>query len=105
MIEPRIRGNEDTEANESDVSAKVLGRLFTGPIVAAGGFTAESAEQALRTGDADLVAFGRMFISNPDLPERLRTGAPLNAYDHSTFYGGDGRGYIDYSTHRAPATA
>jgi N-ethylmaleimide reductase len=105
VIEPRIRGNEDTEASESAVSSKDLGRLFTGTIVAAGGFNAESAEQILHTGDADLVAFGRMFVSNPDLPERLRTGAPLNAYDRSTFYGGDGRGYIDYSTHRAVATA
>ncbi|ANB77048.1 alkene reductase [Paraburkholderia phytofirmans OLGA172] len=105
VIEPRIRGNEDTVASDSAISSKDLGRLFTGTIVAAGGFTAESAEQILRTGDADLVAFGRMFVSNPDLPERLRTGAPLNAYDRSTFYGGDGRGYTDYSTHRAAATA
>ena len=43
-----------------------------------------------------LVAFGRHFISNPDLPERLRHGLPLNRYDRSTFYGGDARGYIDY---------
>ena len=42
------------------------------------------------------VAFGRAFIANPDLPERIRRGAALNAYDRSTFYGGDARGYVDY---------
>ena len=47
-------------------------------------------------GAADAVAFGRLFIANPDLPERFRRGAPLNRYDRSTFYGGDARGYTDY---------
>jgi N-ethylmaleimide reductase len=45
----------------------------------------------------DLVTFGRLFISNPDLPERFRIGAPLNEYDEDTFYGGDEHGYTDYS--------
>jgi hypothetical protein len=43
-----------------------------------------------------LVAFGRHFISNPDLPERLRRGLPLNRYDRTIFYGGDRRGHVDY---------
>jgi N-ethylmaleimide reductase len=47
-------------------------------------------------GHVDAVAFGRQFIVNPDLPERFRTGAPVNRYDRSTFNGGDGRGYTDY---------
>jgi N-ethylmaleimide reductase len=98
VIEPRIRGIEDVDASESDFSSKDARRLFKGTIVAAGGFTPESAEQIIQDGHADLVAFGRMFISNPDLPERLRTGAPLNRYDRSTFYGGDARGYTDYSS-------
>ncbi len=46
-----------------------------------------------------------LFISNPDLPERLRRNLPLNRYDRSTFYGGDGRGYIDYPTHAELAPA
>jgi N-ethylmaleimide reductase len=65
-------------------------------LIAAGGFALHSAEAIVTAGDADLVAFGRHFISNPDLPERLRRGLPLNRYDRSTFYGGDARGYIDY---------
>jgi N-ethylmaleimide reductase len=54
------------------------------------------AEAAVRTGHADLVAFGKPFIANPDLGLRLRRGAPLNVPDNKTFYGGDERGYTDY---------
>jgi N-ethylmaleimide reductase len=67
-----------------------------GADIAAGGFDRESAEAILQRGDADLVAFGRAFLSNPDLPERLRRDLPLNAHDRSTFYGGAERGYTDY---------
>lgn len=97
VIEPRIRGYEDLEDGAPAVAAKSLRDIFNGPIVAAGGFNAVSAEQILNVGDADLVAFGRLFISNPDLPERIRNGAPLSAYDRSSFYGGDHRGYTDYA--------
>ena len=45
---------------------------------------------------ADLIAFGKPFISNPDLVERLKLGAPLNAFDKTTFYGGGAKGYTDY---------
>lgn len=54
------------------------------------------AEAAVRHGDADLVAFGKLFIANPDLGRRLRKGAPLNPLDNATLYGGDERGYTDY---------
>lgn len=59
------------------------------------GYDAALAQQALERG-ADLVAFGKAYISNPDLAERLRTGAPLNAWDKATFYGGGAKGYTDY---------
>ena len=65
-------------------------------LILAGGFTGELADEAIRSGRADAVAFGRQFIANPDLPLRLRLGAPLNAYDRSTFYGGGAAGYVDY---------
>ena len=54
------------------------------------------ARKRIRDGLCDLVSFGRPFISNPDLAERLRLGAPLNEYDPTTFYGGDEHGYTDY---------
>src|SRR5882672_10876862 len=53
-------------------------------------------EAAVRDGDADLVAFGRHFLANPDLPKRIRLGLALNAYDRDTFYTFDARGYTDY---------
>lgn len=92
-----MRGNDDIPAAASAISARDLRRVFKGTLIAAGGFTADSAHRMIEAGDADLVAFGRLFISNPDLPERLRVGAPLNHYDRSTFVGGDARGYTDYS--------
>ena len=95
VVEPRIRGNE-TVADAKPVAAPALRGRFHGAIIAAGGFTGASAEAILEAGDADLVAFGRAFIANPDLPARLRAGAPLNRYDRSTFYGGTERGYTDY---------
>jgi 2,4-dienoyl-CoA reductase-like NADH-dependent reductase (Old Yellow Enzyme family) len=49
-----------------------------------------------REGRSDLVTFGRYFISNPDLPERIKLGLPLNTYERNTFYTFDARGYIDY---------
>ena len=60
--------------------------------------TGELAEEAVRSGQADLVAFGKPFISNPDLVERLRQNAPLNPWDSSKFYGGGSEGYLDYPT-------
>jgi len=73
VIEPRFRGYEDIELNVPAVASKGLRSVFKGPIQAAGGFSKETAEQTLAAGDADLVAFGRLFIANPDLPERRQT--------------------------------
>jgi N-ethylmaleimide reductase len=65
-------------------------------LITAGGFTGETAEAAIAAGHADAIAFGRIFISNPDLPRRLREGLPLTPYNRATFYGGEGKGYTDY---------
>lgn len=59
-------------------------------------FTKETAEQVLRAGEADAVAFGKAFIANPDLPRRITTGAALNPPDTATFYATGPRGYTDY---------
>lgn len=66
------------------------------PIIANSGFTRERAAAVVGRGDADAVAFGRLFISNPDLPERLRQGAALTPPDETTFYSSGPRGYTDY---------
>jgi N-ethylmaleimide reductase len=73
--------------------------VFNGPLLAAGGFDREGAKAILRRGDADLVAFGRWFSSNPDLPERMRRDLPLTRYNREAFWGGDERGYIDHPAH------
>ncbi len=73
-----------------------LKQAFGGVYVANEGFTEEGAEAALAAGEADAVAFGKLFIANPDLPARFRTGAPLNAWNAQTFYGDGPVGYTDY---------
>lgn len=71
---------------------------YHGTLILAGGFDHDTAEVWLEQGQADLIAFGRKFLANPDLPERFRRRAPLNADDPSTYYGGDAKGYTDYPT-------
>lgn len=78
--------------------APALRQLFSGPVIINGGFDAETGAAAIARGDADFVAFGVKFLANPDLPERWRRGARLNDPVRETFYGGDGRGYVDYPT-------
>jgi N-ethylmaleimide reductase len=73
-----------------------LRNAFTGLFIAAGGFDRASAESALVEKRADLVAFGRPFLANPDLVERMRAGAPLNTPDMATFYTPGPKGYTDY---------
>jgi N-ethylmaleimide reductase len=98
LIEPRVRAGVVEEPNDAAPRsvATLFRPVFSGPLIVSGGFTAESAQEALTAGTADLIAFGRAFIANPDLPKRLALGAPLNAPDKSTFYGGGAAGYIDY---------
>jgi N-ethylmaleimide reductase len=70
--------------------------IVRGVLITAGGFTGETAEAAISAGHADAIAFGRIFISNPDLPRRLQHGFPLTPYNRATFYGGEAAGYTDY---------
>ena len=73
-----------------------LRQTFQGPFILAGGFDASSAEAALQAGEADLIAFGRPFLANPDLVQRMQTGAALNAPDMTALYTADAKGYTDY---------
>ena len=96
IIEPRVIGSQEEADGMPPVATVNLRKYFKGTIIAAGGFDAKGAEEIITKGDAELVAFGRHFIANPDLPKRIRLGLPLNPYDRSTFYGGDRHGYTDY---------
>ncbi len=105
VIEPRIKGSEATDEGLPPVASQQMRKIFRGKIISAGGFEPDTAEEILEKGDADLVAFGRHFISNPDLPLRIQLGLPLNAYDRKTFYGGDQHGYTDYPFYGKQASA
>jgi 2,4-dienoyl-CoA reductase-like NADH-dependent reductase (Old Yellow Enzyme family) len=71
-------------------------RLFNGALIVNEGLTKESAEQVIAKSEADAAAFGRPYIANPDLVERFRRGAPLNAVNADTIYSKDRSGYTDY---------
>jgi N-ethylmaleimide reductase len=107
FIEPRSSGAGRADVNWQGVpSAMVLYRpVWKGVLITAGGFTGEAAEAAIAEGHADAIAFGRIFISNPDLPSRVRHGHPLTPYNRKTFYGGDAAGYTDYPAYDALAPA
>ncbi len=81
---------------EADIAKLRAG--FDGAYMANNGYDRELAIEAVESGAADLIAFGRPFLANPDLVERLEKNAPLNEPDQSTFYGGDAHGYTDYPT-------
>ena len=73
---------------------------FSGKILYAGKYTVERGVRVVKAGWGDLIAFGRPFIANPDLPERIAQGWPLNAVDPATMYGGTDKGYTDYPSYR-----
>ncbi len=96
IIEPRIGGNELVLEHQGAVAAEQMRQIFGGKLIAAGGFEPDTAEAIVESGTADAVAFGRHFISNPDLPRRIKDQLPLADYDRDTFYTFDAHGYTDY---------
>ncbi|MCA6106426.1 alkene reductase [Bradyrhizobium cenepequi] len=82
-----------------------LRKRFKQAYMANNGYDFALANKVLETGTADLIAFGKLFISNPDLVERLKKGAALNEWDKATFYGGSAKGYTDYPTLQAAEAA
>jgi N-ethylmaleimide reductase len=100
IIEPRSSnaGGADALVEGAPRTAELFRRAFSGVLISAGGYSREDALATVEAGLADAVAFGRLFISNPDLPERLKKNADLNGYDRNTFYGGAEQGYTDYPT-------
>ncbi len=93
IIEGATGGPRDTGHS---FQLTTLRPLFSGTYIANNGYTRDLALSVRADNGADLIAFGKPFISNPDLVERLRLDAPLNPPDESTFYGGDAHGYTDY---------
>lgn len=98
LVEPMMVGtvlDQDTDPRW-DAIIRQLRSAFNGVLMLAGGYTGDTAEQAIAEGRADLIAFGRPFIANPDLPARLHGRTELNPADGASFFGGDAKGYIDY---------
>jgi N-ethylmaleimide reductase len=91
-----IEGATQGDRTAGGVDYMALRQAFKGAYMANNGYTRELAAETIEAGRADLVSFGRAFVANPDLVERLRLNAPLNEPDRATFYGGNERGYTDY---------
>lgn len=90
---------EDISAlpNYPENVTKFFRPVYDGTIITNAGYDQESGNTVLKEGTADLVAYARLFLANPDLPERFAANADLNEPDPNTFYGGDEKGYTDYS--------
>lgn len=99
LVSPRVSGNLDVHP-ELDLGPERFRALISGQtrLIVAGGYKPVDAEATLQSGVADAVAFGRLFIANPDLPRRIALGAELNPYDRGTFYTRGVEGYTDYPT-------
>jgi N-ethylmaleimide reductase len=98
LIEPRSSsaGGSDANAVNAPITSEIFRKNFSGVLISAGGYDVELAKEAIARGGIDAVAFGRHFISNPDLPRRILEDKPLNKYNRTTFYGGTKEGYTDY---------
>jgi len=108
LVEPRVDGSADKAESADDIALSRFRPLITGDtkIIVAGGHTLQTANQSIADGVGDAVAFGRLFISNPDLPARFAVNAELTPYNRNTFYGGNERGYTDYPfLNQSPAKA
>ena len=105
VVEPRIKGDDTLHEGQEPVAAKYLRPHFKGPIIAAGGFDRAGAIAIVESGNADLVAFGRHFTSNPDLPYRLKHDLPLTPYVRAGFWGGNEENYTDFQPYQQAVTA
>ena len=95
MVEGQTGGSRELDEG---LSIEALKSRYSGTYIANNGYNRDMAIEAVDSGKADAVAFGVLFIANPDLPERLRQNAAMNEADQSTFYGGGREGYTDYPT-------
>jgi N-ethylmaleimide reductase len=98
LVEPRTSGSGGGAPSDdaAPLTSHIFRKAFAGVLISAGGYTAATGNQTIAEGFADAIAYGRLFIANPDLVERFRENAQLNVPDRSTFYGGAEHGYTDY---------
>ncbi len=98
VIEPGVNGtcSGPAQAQSTQLASGFFRPVFSGAIIAAGAHTAGTGAARIGRDEADLIAYGQLFIANPDLPARFRRDAPLAQPQRSTFYGGGAAGYTDY---------
>ncbi|TDF60124.1 alkene reductase [Cupriavidus sp. L7L] len=98
LVEPAMVGTVKDEVADPRWDAMILEMraAYRGVVMLAGGYDGQTADKAIADGRADIIAFGRPFIANPDLPYRLRSSEALNSPDPATFFGGSTVGYTDY---------
>ncbi len=97
VINPEVSGDRSSKNGSAEVDVPRFCRgHFRGTLLVAGGYDAASAEAALHNGAADIIGFGRPYIANPDLVERIRTGAAWAIPERATFYTEGEQGYLDY---------
>jgi N-ethylmaleimide reductase len=98
VIEPGVNGTLSTRAQvpSPPLASGSFRPVFSRTIIAAGGHTSDTGTSRIQWDEADLIAYGQLFISNPDLPDRFRRNAALAQPSRSTFYGGGAAGYTDY---------
>lgn len=97
FIEPRIVGDGRLKPSDDPLAhLSYFRKAWNGVFMSAGGYDAKTGVDQIESGRSDLVAFGRLFLANPDLVRRIGKGLPLNVYDRSTFYTNDAKGYVDY---------
>lgn len=98
VVRPNAHGGNAGDMSQGNDIVTAMRKAFDGPLIANGDFTPEEANKWVSEGRADAVAFGRLFISNPDLPKRISQNGPYAQADRATFYGGTEVGYTDYKT-------
>ena len=98
LIEPRssVAGGSDSVDSSAPSTSELFRKKYDGVLISAGGYDPKSAKEVVDKGEADAVAFGRHYIANPDLAERIKFGYDLNKYNRAKFYGGAEKGYTDY---------
>jgi N-ethylmaleimide reductase len=105
VIEPGVNGtlSAAASAQSPELGSGFFRPLFPGAIIAAGGHTAATGTARIERDQANLIAYGQLFIANPDLPTRFQLSAPLAQPQRATFYGGGAAGYTDYPPISQPA--
>lgn len=96
VVRPNKHGGNPSDLEKGNSIVAQMRKAFDGPLIVNGDFTPEEANEWIAKGLADAVAFGRLFIANPDLPDRIQKNGPYNEPNSSTFYGGTDVGYTDY---------